>query len=220
MKKVLLVLTFIFFANIFLTGCSYGNLNNRVTSYGADDVAVLSIFTFDGKGESKYGIANLGHSFLSVTNTSSSNINLAGKDILPNEELYFGTWSLSAHFGVWFNVESNYIEYYNKYNGRISISKGITLNDLEILSNHILKNDTWNPLSNCSCFAINAWNSVANETEKLQLNLINTPSNLKKQLLQFTNYETNKPIVNYSTCGYFADLTEDAFVFEGGEVYV
>ena len=43
-------------------------LNNRETKFEITDVATLTIFSYDGKGESKFGISNLGHSFLSITN--------------------------------------------------------------------------------------------------------------------------------------------------------
>lgn len=219
MKKLISLIIIIILCP-FITGCNYNFGTDRLTCFSNEDVATLNIFTYDGAGESKFGIANLGHSFLSIKNISNTNIILAGKEILPNEELYFGAWSLSTHFGIWFNVECNYIELYNKYNGRISIEKGISNTDLEILSDFILSHDTWNPINNCSYFAIKGWNCVAKEKEKLILNFINTPSNLKKQLKCFKNYVKNKPLEIYNDCGYFSNLSEETFEFIGGEVYV
>ena len=218
MKKVFAFLILLL-SCLFPLGCN-SVPQNRQTYFSSEDVAVLNIFSYDGKGESKYGIKNLGHSFLSITNTNNESIFVAGKEIKAGEELYFGTWSLSLHFGVWFNVECNYIELYNKYNGRISLAKGVTITDLNKISEYILNNDTWNPLKNCSHFAISVWNSVARESERLNLGFINTPGNLKNQILNFETYVLNKEIINAGDCGYFADLTEDAFVFEGGEIYV
>lgn len=219
MLKRLFVIFCLVVTIFMFTGCKEIEAT-RTTHFCEDDVAVLSVFSFDGGSESAYGIKNLGHSFLSIKNISNDNIILAGKTIVPNEEIYFGAWSLSVHFGIWFNVESNYIEFYNKYNGRISIEKGIEAEDLETIGEYILNNDTWNPLKNCSHFAIGCWNSVAKEDEKLGLGFINTPSNLIKQLKAFVGFKVNKELNFYSGCGYFADLTEDAFVFEGGEIYV
>ena len=190
MKKfslfLILICVFAFF------GCSTNKSVKLEATFSTNDVATLSIFSFNGKGESKYGIKNLGHSFLSITNNSTSNITIAGKEIEPNEEIYFGAWSLSVHFGIWYNVESNYIEFYNKYNGRVSVDKGITIEDIETISDFILTNDTWTPVNNCSRFAIRCWNSVAKESEKLNLRLVNTPTKLIKNLKKFENFEINK----------------------------
>lgn len=196
-------------------------LNNRETKYESSDVATLTIFSYDGKGESKYGISNLGHSFLSITNNSQKPLELAGKKIEVDEELFFGAWSLNIHFGIWYNIENNYIDLYNKYNNRVSIEMGISNADLDILSDFILKNDTWTVFKNCSYFAINAWNSVALETEKLRTSfIVSTPTFLKNQIMEFKGYSINKPMSFYSGCGYFADLTRTTFKFEGGEAYV
>lgn len=217
MKKfslfLILICVFAFF------GCSTNKSAKLEATFSTNDVATLSIFSFNGKGESKYGIKNLGHSFLSITNNSTSNITIAGKEIEPNEEIYFGAWSLSVHFGIWYNVESNYIEFYNKYNGRVSVDKGITIEDTETISDFILANDTWTPVNNCSRFAIRCWNSVAKESEKLDLRLVNTPTKLIKNLKKFENFEINKPLNFYTDCGYFSNEASETFVFTGGEAY-
>lgn len=200
--------------------CSPSNLKTRTATFPPDSVATLTIFSYNGSSESKFGIKNLGHSFLSLTNTSTSDIVLAGKTIHVGEEIYFGAWSLSVHFGIWFNVESNYIEFYNKYNGRISVDKGITAQDLEKISEFIIENDTWSPLNNCSKFAIRLWNNIAKESEKLSLNFVNTPSKLIGELKTFENFQVNKPLSFYEDCGYFANLSDETFEFVGGEVYV
>lgn len=218
MKKVITSILIIF--SLFLFACSPSNLSVREASFPTDSVATLSIFSYNGKGESKFGIKNLGHSFLSLTNTSSSDIELCGKTLSPGEEIYFGAWSLSVHFGIWYNVESNYIEFYNKYNGRVSVDKGVTLEEIEKISDFILENDKWSPLNNCSKFAIRLWNSLATDKEKLSENFVNTPAKLIEELKTFENYQVNKPLNFYEDCGYFADLTNESFEFIGGEVYV
>lgn len=217
MKKIFAVL--VICLSLFAFCCKPNNQNLKTAVFEEDSIATLSIFSYNGQGESRFGIKNLGHSFLCITNTSENNIVLAGKTIEPNEEIYFGAWSLSVHFGIWFNVESNYIQYYNKYNGRISVDKGINFEDLEKISDFILENDKWTPLDNCSKFAINLWNCVAKDSEKLLLNAISTPSKLIEQLKMFETFVVNKPISVCNNCGYFADLSSETFVFQGGEVY-
>lgn len=217
MKKIFA--TILIVLSLFAFCCSPNAGTTKVAVFEEDSVATLTIFSYNGQGESKFGIKNLGHSFLCLTNTSSNNIVLAGKTVEPNEEIYFGAWSLSVHFGIWFNVESNYIQYYNKYNGRISVDKGINLEELELISDYILENDKWTPLDNCSKFAINLWNTVAKDSEKLTLYAISTPSKLIEELKLFENFKVNKPISVCNKCGYFADLSSETFEFQGGEAY-
>lgn len=220
MKKILVCLAVFlcFFSSFFLAGCN-DTTTVKETIVKESDIAILSIFSYDG-GSSYYGIFNLGHSFLSIKNVSEQDITLAGKTIDAGEEIYIGAWSLSAHFGIWYNIENNKIDIYGSYDGRVSVSTGISNEDVKVLSDFILNNDIWTPLKNCSCFAINAWNSVVEDTEKLNSPLIYTPSNLKKQIKSFKNYETNKELAYCAGCGYFADLTRTTFEFKGNEFYV
>jgi len=217
MKKIFAI--FLIFLSLFSFCCASKTPKTREVVAISDGVATLTIFSYNGSGESRFGIKNLGHSFLCLTNTTENTITLAGKELAPNEELYFGAWSLSVHFGIWYNVESNYIEFYNKYNGRVSVDKQINNAELEKISDFILENDTWSPLNNCSKFAIRLWNKIAKDSEKLTLNFINTPANLIEELKTFENYKVNKPLSHYEDCGYFSGITDETFEFIGGEVY-
>jgi len=223
MKKILnnsFVVIFILVLLIFPTFACKEDEVTRVAKFNEYDVATLTIYSYDGVSESRWGIMNLGHSFLSILNTSSSEISVGGKLVQPNEEISFGAWSLSAHFGIWYNVESYYINNYNKYNGRVSVEKGITIEDIGRINEFIIRHDKWTPINNCSKFAMMLWNRIAKESEKLDVKLIETPTHLIKQLKTFENFQVNKPLNNYIDCGYFNDLSQTTFIFEGGEVYV
>lgn len=175
------------------------------TEIQAGDTALLTIFTFDGKKESTLGLANLGHSFLSLENISDHTITIAGVDIPVGKTLAIGTWSISSHFGVWYNVESNYITEYNKYDGRLSITTGITDEDVDKLTKYINNHDYWTPLTNCSCFALNMWNEVVSDGEKLPKPLIYNPAHIAKCIRNFESYETNKELITDSQFYYFQD---------------
>lgn len=185
------------------------------TSIAETDVAKLTLFTFNGDGEGKFGLMNLGHSFLSVENISTSPITLLNKNIAPNETISIGTWSILEHFGVWYNVESNYIVQHNKYDGRLSITIGIDNEDISTISEFIKTNDTWNPLTNCSNFALNLWNTVATESEYIKKPVIYTPSHIANEIMKFDNYERNKSIETEDTMGYFDGSTYVSFQIEG-----
>ena len=192
MKKFCVTIMLLIVMCLPLFACS--NSVTHHTSVDEGDVALLTIFTFDGKGEGKYGLKNLGHSFLSVENISEDTIKVGKVEVPAGDSISIGTWSIKAHFGVWYNVESVYISTCNKYDGRISITAGINIQDLDTINDFILSHDYWTPTNNCSNFALNLWNSVAGDDEELIRPFIYSPSKIYKELVNFEGYEINKVI--------------------------
>lgn len=219
MKKIFGLILFVILilsSSTFLFACKDKKGREYTTSIDTEhDIAELTLFTFNGDGEGKLGLMNLGHAFLSLKNTSSSTINLLNKTISSDETISFGTWSILQHFGVWYNVESNYIVQHNKYDGRLSITIGIDQEDIDTLCQFISTHDSWNPLQNCSNFALNIWNTVAMDSEKIEKPIIYTPSHIAKEIKKFENYEINKAIPTEDTMGYFDGSTYVSFQLEG-----
>lgn len=182
-------------------GCDKGKEYMAVIDEG--DKIKLTLFTYDGRGESHFGLMNLGHSFLSIENMFSENIVVGKMTLEPSEEIALGTWSVKAHFGLWYNLESNYSKAYRKYDGRISISIGLTLEDLDKVNKFIEDNDYWGVYKNCSYFALNLFNLVASDSEYIDTPLIYTPSYIANIVKQFDTYETNKVIHSKDKFGYF-----------------
>jgi len=199
---ILIMLTFV----VLISGCD--GIKTRKTNIKNTDIALLSIFSFDGKKESTLGLMNLGHSFLSLENISSIPIEISNVVIYPGETIAIGTWSIKSHFGVWYNVESNYIADYNKYDGRISVTTGISTEDIDKITQYIISHDYWTPLTNCSCFALNLWNEVAEDGEILDRPLIYNPTAIAKQLVNFENYEINREINTDKDFYYFEGTTQ------------
>lgn len=204
MKKIFISIFLILIICVPLFACNTSS-EIKHTSVKSDDVALLTLFTFDGTGESKFGLKNLGHSFLSVENISDSSITVGKNNLEPSDSLTFGTWSIKAHFGVWYNVESVYIDTCNKYDGRISITTGINYDDLEKVNEFISSHDFWTPTNNCSNFALNLWNTIAEEEEELLSPFIYSPKHIAKCLKNFGNYETNKQINTSISQMFFYD---------------
>lgn len=195
---------------------SCGNKNREYSLNISDgDVAKLTLFTFNGDGEGKLGLMNLGHAFLSIENISDEPIELLNKNISAGETIAIGTWSILEHFGIWYNVESNYIVQHNKYDGRLSITIGIDSEDISSLAKFMSTHDRWNPIFNCSNFALNFWNTVAENSEKIDKPLIYTPSYIADEIKKFDNFETNKEIPTENTIGYFEKSTYVSFQIEG-----
>ena len=211
-------LILIIIMSMLVCGCT--NTVKRTTVIKDTDIALLSIFTFDGKKESTLGLMNLGHSFLSVENTSDSAIEIGNVTIDAGKTIAIGTWSIQAHFGVWYNVESNYIADHNKYDGRLSVTTGIGLDDIEKITKFILSHDYWNPLQNCSYFALNLWNEVVEDSEKLDTMLIYSPGAIANQLRNFDTFEENRPIITDSKFHYFAGETPVYYELEDNHVAI
>lgn len=211
MKKIFTLCLLIVLSMIVLTACKQ---EHHKTLIETDDTALLTLYTFDGSSESTMGLFNLGHAFVSIENISENTITIGKNSLEPHQAITIGTWSIKAHFGVWYNVESNYIKNHNKYDGRLSVTCGIDSNDIVTISKFIDNNDYWSPLHNCSQFALNLWNSVANTDEELVTPVIYSPSKIAKSLKTFDVYQTNRPIETGDKMYYFDGDTPQYFELE------
>lgn len=201
MSKCLIIL--IILCSFIFVSCdkyTYGNLNVK-----GNDVALLSIFSDDGKKDSSLFIKNYGHAFLSVTNISDNSFNIGGRMVDVGETITVGLWNILEHFGVWFNVDGNYISQYSKYSNRVSLTIGISNDDLNTLNDVIDDSDKWNVFFNCSAFAITCWNSVAGEGEKLNTRCIVSPSYLTKEISKFDEYEFNREVQTDNKIMYYKE---------------
>lgn len=214
---ILIVLCFLFVP--ILGGCS-NNMQTKTTVFPENSIGNLTIFAQNNVKDSLPMLFNLGHSFLTFENTSGVPQKIASYTVLPNETICLGTWSISSHFGVWFNLEYNYHSIFNRYEGRVSVTKGITEQNLQTITEFIYLNDTWSPIKNCSYFAVNLWNKIAEDEEKLDTYWIYSPSKVMQNLKQFKNYEVNKPMQSNKVFGYFSNSTYVSFTMQGDYEYV
>lgn len=198
-----------------LVGC--GSKPNKEYYAGVEDgdTVKLTLFTYDGKGESHFGLMNLGHTFLSFENISSENVNIGKMSVAPGETVAVGTWSVLSHFGIWYNLEGNYIDFNNKYDGRVSITIGINNDDLVKVNKFIEENDRWNPIKNCSYFALNLYNTVAGDTESIPCPVIYTPTYIAEHIRAFVEFDENKAIECDGKFGYFDNDTYVEYSFTG-----
>ena len=195
-------------------GC--GKEKDYKASINDDDVIKLTLFTYDGKGESHFGLMNLGHTFLSLENLTDEDIAIGKMTLSPQDEIALGTWSVKSHFGVWYNLEGNYSRDYRKYDGRISVSIGVSLDEVKKINEYISENDHWSVFKNCSYFALNLYNLVASDSEYIEPPLIYTPAYIASKIKLFPSYETNKVIHCDNTFGYFDDDKYIEYSFKEG----
>lgn len=214
-KFNLQAIALVFILGIFtiLTACSNNNKDYKIQLHESD-IAYFTLFTYSGEDESNYGLINLGHAFLSIENISNKTITVYNYEIQAGETVTIGTWCLSEHFGIWFNIESNYILGYDKYNGRYSITTGINENEITKINDFMSSHDKWGILRNCSYFALSLWNEIAEESEYIQEKPIYTPKYLEEEISKFENHEINRPINTSDKCYYYNNEKFLEFHFE------
>ena len=112
MKRYFIGLFLIIISIVFFHGCKDDRV--RTLSVDSSDVALISIVADDGKKDSNIILRNYGHAFLVIENISGENIVVGDREIAPKERVTIGLWNIKEHFGIWYNIESNYISEYNK----------------------------------------------------------------------------------------------------------
>lgn len=205
MKKKIFILILIAILSFPIVACNNTYIERKL-DISTSDIALLTLYSDDGKNESNFLARNYGHSFVAITNIGSEIITTGDMPVTTNETITIGLWSILEHFGIWYNVESNYIKETNKYNGRLSITIGLSQDDIAKINQIIGKNASWTPWYNCSKFALDIWNSVATESEKIYTKLFTSPGYLVKEIKNFSNYETNKICETSTQVRYYGEV--------------
>ncbi len=168
----------------------------------ASTVGTLTIFSSNDGGNSSWNTS--GHAFISFKNTSSSSIKFGGLNVGAGHEITIGTWgNKSNHVGIWYNLESYFVNNQNAYSNRVSLSMDVTQANINTINNLISKNDTWTALNNCSSFAVKIWNAVSSKT--LSSGIPNTPTSLMSSIKSKSGYETGRAIGSTTPIGYVSN---------------
>lgn len=177
-----------------------------------ESAGAITIYAYEPDNEPNYGLMYLGHAFLSVENLSSQAVSVGAITLQPGESCSIGSWGMTHHFGVWYNVESSYIHAAGKYGGRVSVTKGIEKDDFAKIGDYVAANDSWSLLTNCARFAANIFNLTSGD--QFGIGGLVTPTRLAKAIRAFREYEVNRPIENFGKVGYY----EEAFIEYAYEV--
>lgn len=178
-------------------------------------VALLTIFadpTYGGSGSSgSNGAFDFGtHAFITVRNVSNSNMNVGRfSGIAPGKTMSIGTWgNKSEHTGLWYELESYFVYNNSAYQGRISVAYLLDSGQLNTLNSYITYNDYWSTFTNCSSFAVNAWNNVVDYSYRLGAGVPNTPKNLANSIkAKWPNGYSVGASVTYNYLVYYANGT-------------
>ncbi len=168
-------------------------------------VAELSLFAFNGDSERVPLTVNLGHAFVTLENTGSEPLKFGAAQLAVHESVSLGSWSMSAHFGFWYNVESTYVNEFERYEGRVSLKTQIDTADLANINDYIEDHDYWTLLKNCSFMALDIYNLAAEESDRLPVPALVTPQAIDTLIRSTTGYEVNQGIDNYGSVGYARD---------------
>lgn len=172
--------------------------------YGS--AAILTIISDAGEGESRYGMPCYGHTFLVLENTGEDTLVFCGRPIEPGENLTFGWWAISSHAGVWFGIESNYIDAYGRYPDRVGLSREIDGEGIARLADYILTHDIYTPFENCAVRAVAAFNDALPEVRELRCGYFTTPAEVSDAIIaQGGSHEAAMDIdftVQMPTCGF------------------
>lgn len=205
MKYIYIIVILVLSIFIFIA-CTKEKLDSyAIEPMKKDDIAIMTLFVSDGRNDKYFGLLNLGHSFLKIKNVSNDSIKIYGYELLSDEELTISTWPISSHFGIWFNLESKYINKYNKYSDRVSISVGINQKDINKINNKFYIIDKWNPLFNCTSFSLAIYNEIASSNEIINLNSFKTPKSLYEEIMKFNEHLYQEDVILNQISGYFND---------------
>lgn len=178
--KLILLFTCCFVFILSLNTDATETLLSRIKSGAEPDYsackATLTIVSDSGGGESRYGMPCYGHTFLVIKNTSDEPLDFCGRRIEPSEYLTLGWWAISSHGGIWFGIESNYIEAYGRYPDRVGLAREIDGEGLSRLADYIFTHDIYTPFENCALRAVAAFNNALSGKERLSCGAFVTPS--------------------------------------------
>lgn len=163
----------------------------------SQSVAIITLYSYSGKSETKNLIRSYGHTFISLENISAETLEpMCGVKVASNEAITFSWWATDKHMGIWFNIEPNYIKLFEKYNGRVSLSRRIDREQFEAIRNYLDRNDRYTLMSNCAKNCAAVWNLCACKSDHISVRGFQTPKALCNKLRSFGGFDNDRPLPN------------------------
>ena len=199
-KRCLLLI--ILLLSISFISCQKHEVMYKVVPKIINDIASITLYSYDGKSESKYFISSYGHTFLEITNLSNEEIILYYQVIKPKESITFSWWAIDIHMGIWFNIEPYYVYLYNRYDTRYSTTIYINYENLNRINSYLEINDKYDPLNNCSKMTLGCWNLVAEKSEKIDILFLTTPTYVVRNIKNFDSFSYSKNLNSKGSIGF------------------
>lgn len=147
-KLICIVLSMLF---VFLMMTPFGALAKGSEA----DVATVTVFSYAK-------MFKAGHSWVYIENKSRETLTIGAYSLKPGESVSVGAFmnTRKEGKGIYYNVESYVVNTYGA-SGRMSLTEGVTKEEIAKISNYILSHNTWTPVKNCSYFAAKIWNMIS-----------------------------------------------------------
>lgn len=136
------------------------------------DVATVTVFSYAK-------MYKTGHSWIYIENKSRTTLTIGAYSLKPGKGVSVGAFmnTRKEGKGIYYNVESYVVNTYGA-SGRMSLTEGVTKEEIAKISKYILSHNTWTPVKNCSYFAAKIWNMISGK----RLNHGSSPSCLKTSI--------------------------------------
>ncbi len=146
---------------------------------------------------------NLGHSWLTIKNNSTYEVEIGKMLISGGSSVSIGTWPgiTMDHSGIYYNYEY-YLSSQSSFTDHAAYKKIIFIEDWNTYNYCVNSRDSWTFDNNCTTFAIDIWNTML-PRYSFYRPMICTPANLKSQIEALTGYENNMAINGSELVGYF-----------------
>ena len=219
-SNVLKRISVLFLVTIMLAFASVSNI--FAFALMRDDYILLEAYSYyqDGDG--------YGHSWITITNNTYYSYDLGHYYLVAGEVITISIWgNIPEHMGIWYNVESYAIDELDYYDGRVSVSKIISEDDLEEISSFLLSHNSYWGVYNCSSFTTDIWNLVCDDPDDELFCgwILNLPAFLCDSIKSKSTYYVNGYIrpslmigydYNETFYGIIPDLTGSSSFSSGG----
>ncbi len=185
--------------------CSSCKVARKTLITKSKGIAILSICASNGSYDTSI-LKNYGHVFITIKNISDTRLPLLNINLEVNETISLSIWPVSNHSGIWYNLESYFYNSGLKYNDAIVLSSLIDEATYSEITSFLSQDKKWNLFYNCCGFSVEVFNlSIIEDSLKLEST---KPIQLKKEILNYTNYESLKV--------YSFDLNHMGKMIDGG----
>lgn len=121
-----------------------------------------------------------GHSWLLITNTSSSTLTIGKYSLPAGQNVYVGLWGNMQWDGIWYNAEG-YQYSQDQLQRHNSVEMNLTNANVNTITSIINSYyATWGLFNNCSSFAVECWNAVS--STDLSAGIPNLPTHLGQSI--------------------------------------
>ncbi len=193
------------FVSLLMASMTIVSVSPMIVNFSSSGEITLKAFSYYKSNDGS------GYSWIAIINDSNDGYNIGPYYMEAGETVTVGLWGNLDHAGVWYNIESHVIDSLGFFDGRVSVSKSITREQMGTVNSYVSSHDYWNISYNCSVFVKDIWNLVSDD--KLNCGwMVNLPAWLCDSIKGKSEYETNETIATNDKIGYAENNTFTQYV--------